>query len=92
MHKLNSHQGNVRDASMIKKLDGYTADMTVSTYQKTGIHDAMYKFENCFPTALDQIDVNWDPNDSVMEYTVTWAFDYWEHVGVTSGGTANPHG
>ena len=86
MAKLNSHEGNVRDAAMIKKLDGYTADMTVWTYMKTGVADQGYKFENCFPTALDQIDVNWDPNDAVMEYTVTWAYDYWEHLGVTSGG------
>ena len=86
MAKLNSHEGNVRDAAMIKKLDGYTADMTVWTYMKTGVADQGYKFENCFPTALDQIDVNWDPNDAVMEYTVTWAYDYWEYLGVTSGG------
>ena len=42
------------------------------------------EFENCFPTALDQIDVNWDPNDAVMEYTVTWSYDYWEHIGITA--------
>jgi hypothetical protein len=85
MNKLNSHQGNVRDSTMLNKLTGYIADMSVKTYSKTGGDDQIYKFENCFPTSLDQVDVNWDPNDAIMEYTVTWAYDYWEHTGVTTG-------
>tara|TARA_A100001201_G_scaffold65861_1_gene61735 strand:- start:678 stop:1235 length:558 start_codon:yes stop_codon:yes gene_type:complete len=83
MHKLNSHVGNVRDKNFQQKLSGYVADMTLTTYTKTGVADRKYRFENCFPTGLDQIDVNWDPNDAVMEYSVTWAYDYWEHIGIT---------
>ena len=83
MHKLNSHLGNVRDKQFQQKLGGYVADMTLTTYTKTGDADRKYRFENCFPTSLDQIDVNWDPNDAVMEYSVTWAYDYWEHINVT---------
>jgi len=83
MNKLNSHSGNVRDSTLLPK-SSYIADMSVKTYSKTGDDDQTYKFENCFPTSLDQIDVNWDPNDSIMEYTVTWAYDYWEHSKVTS--------
>ena len=90
LHKLNAHQGNVRDAQRLSKLGGYVADMTVTTYSKTGDQDRFYTFENCFPTALDQIDVNWDPNDAVMEYTVTWAYDYWEHAQVTNMGGGPP--
>ena len=90
MHKLNAHQGNVRDSQMLSKLGGYVADMTVTTYSKTGDQDQFYTFENCFPTALDQVDVNWDPNDAVMEYTVTWAYDYWEHAQVTNMGGGPP--
>lgn len=83
MGKLNSHLGNVRDKSFVQKIGGYVADMTLKTYTKTGDVDRKYTFKNCFPTSLDQIDVNWDPNDAVMEYGVTWAYDYWEHVNIT---------
>ncbi len=77
MSKLNSHAGNVRAASHVAKLTGYTGTMYLHTYTKTGNVDTGWVFNNIFPTSLDQIDVNWDPNDAVMEYTINWAYDYW---------------
>ena len=77
MSKINSHGGNVRAASHISKLGGYTTSMFLTTYTKTGSTDGGWTFSNIFPTSLDQIDVNWDPNDAVMEYTINWAYDYW---------------
>ena len=78
MSNLNSHAGNVRLASHVAKLDGYTSTMRLTTFKKTGHQDGdTWSFYNCWPTALDQIDVNWEPNDAVMEYAVTWAYDYW---------------
>ena len=78
MSKLNSHAGNVRAASHISKLGGYTGTMYLKTFTKTGAVDGdPWMFFNIFPTSLDQIDVNWDPNDAVMEYTINWAYDYW---------------
>ena len=78
MSNLNSHAGNVRLASHVAKLDGYTSTMILKTFKKTGHQDGdSWSFYNCFPTALDQIDVNWEPNDAVMEYAVTWAYEYW---------------
>jgi len=81
MSKLNSHAGNVRAASHIKKINGYTTSMFLDVFTKTGSKDGPggggWTFYNCFPTSLDQVDVNWEPNDAVMEYTITWAYDYW---------------
>jgi hypothetical protein len=81
MSKLNSHWGNVRSQKHVAKIAGankYTSSMTLKAFKKTGVVDGeVWKFENCWPTSLDQIDVNWEPNDAIMEYTVNWAYDYW---------------
>ena len=66
--------------------------MYLSTYTKAGSVDGgTWMFSNIFPTSLDQIDVNWDPNDAVMEYTINWAYDYWT-VGSGSAPAVNPGG
>lgn len=87
MSNLNSHWGNIRGADYMKKLGGakgYTSTMQLKSFSKTGVQDGdSWEFKNCWPTSLDQIDVNWDPNDSIMEYTVTWAYDYWKTVSAT---------
>jgi hypothetical protein len=80
MSLMNTHWGNVRDASHMNKLgtDGYTSSLQLKTFKKSGEVDGnMWQFYNCWPTSLDQIDVNWEPNDAIMEYTVNWAYDYW---------------
>jgi hypothetical protein len=86
MGKLNSHVGNVRADAYMSKLTGYTKSMFLVTMKKDGDNDgAGWEFVNCFPTSLDQIDVNWDPNDAIMEYSITWAYDYWKLVADDEG-------
>jgi hypothetical protein len=86
MGKLNSHAGNVRTSSHMAKLTGYTSTMYLTTFSKTGNESGPgWSFVNCFPTSLDQVDVNWEPNDSIMEYSITWAYDYWQASGDVSG-------
>ena len=78
MSKLNSHAGNVRASTHMAKLSGYTATMMLKTFTKAGATDGnVWRFKNCWPTSIDQIDVNWEPNDAVMEFTVNWTYDYW---------------
>jgi hypothetical protein len=87
MAKINSHFGNVRATSHVKKLGtdgGYSTDMTITAKGKSGGDIGKWTLYNCFPTSLDQIDVNWEPNDAIMEYAVTWAYDYWLMDGVNS--------
>lgn len=79
LEKLNSHSTNLRDASFISKTN-YICDMTVQTYKKTGEVDQQYVFKNCFPTSLEPIDLSWDQTDVIMEFSVTWSYDYWTHT------------
>jgi hypothetical protein len=39
-----------------------------------------------FPTDISQIDLDWGSNDTIEEYTVNFAYQYWESIdrGVTT--------
>lgn len=37
-----------------------------------------YQFKNAFPTNISQIDLSYDNNNSIAEYTVEFQYDYWE--------------
>ena len=43
-----------------------------------------YTFQNAFPTNVSQIDLSYDNNNSIAEYTVEFQYDWWE----SSGGNA----
>lgn len=56
----------------------YTATGTVVQKSKEGLDLRTYSFVNIFPTDLGEITLDWGDNDSIEEYTVTFAYDYWE--------------
>tara|TARA_B110000037_G_scaffold220955_1_gene290319 strand:+ start:1322 stop:1870 length:549 start_codon:yes stop_codon:yes gene_type:complete len=81
MDKINSHVSN---DSLISQ--SYKADATVRHYGKNGGSTpiATYTFYGLFPTEIAAIELGWDTNDSIEEFTMTFAYDYWEHSGVIS--------
>ena len=83
MQKINSHVGN--DLTLTNQ--GYKAEAIVQHFGKnapTAI--AEYRFMGLFPTEISTIELGWDTNDSIEEFTVTFAYDYWEHAGVIGSG------
>lgn len=44
-----------------------------------------YQFINSFPTNISQIDLSYDNNNSIAEYTVEFQYDYWITNAVTTG-------
>jgi hypothetical protein len=79
MNAINSHSGNVRNAGAAGP-SGYTVDATVTQYGKTGDALKTYKFVGLFPLDLAAIDLDWGSNDSIEEYGVTFAYQWWEAV------------
>ena len=43
------------------------------------IGDGTWTFENIFPVSLGEIALDWGSNDTIEEYTVEFAYDYWSH-------------
>lgn len=76
MNSINSHQGNVRNASA-NNPTGYTVEATVDQFSKTGNILKSYSFVGLFPIDVAPIDLDWGSNDSIEEYSVTFAYQYW---------------
>ena len=79
MAAINGHESNTQVSPQV---DYKAADSEVVHYNKAGGSIAKYKFTGLFPTELSAIELAWDSNDQIEEYTVTFAYDYWTHVGL----------
>jgi hypothetical protein len=75
---VNSHAGNRRQSSdPANKLD-YFAQLGVTQYSKSGgAGIKKYTFVDAFPVDVSPIDLNWGDNDSIEEFTITFAYQYW---------------
>ena len=82
MSKINSHNAN---GASLKTLIEYKADAEVEHLKKSGVEGdiaAKYQFFGMFPTEISSIELGWENNDTIEEFTVTFAYDYWHHAGV----------
>jgi hypothetical protein len=77
MNAINSHAGNIRQGSA-GNLTDYSVDATVTQYGKTGEELKKYKFVGMFPQDVAPIDLDWGSNDSIEEYSATFAYQWWE--------------
>ena len=80
MNDINSHADNT--AALFA--DGYQFDAKVSQYSKLGGIVKIYNFVGMFPTDIAPIDLDWSSNDTIEEYSVTFAFQYWTADGITT--------
>ena len=77
MNAINSHSGNVRNANAMNP-SSYTVDAVVTQYGKAGDALKSYKFVGMYPLDLAPIDLDWSSNDTIEEYGVTFAYQWWE--------------
>lgn len=76
-NSINSHAGNVRNG-VAANPTSYTVDALVTQYGKTGDTLKTYKFVGLFPVNIDPIALDWGTNDSIEEYGVSFAYQFWE--------------
>lgn len=76
MNLINAHGGNIRDPSMVNSL-GYSVNASVVQYGKVGDIIAQYDFVGLYPNDLAPIDLDWQSNDTIMEWTATLSYQYW---------------
>lgn len=50
--------------------------LTVIQYDLAGNATYQYELINCWPTDISTIDLSYDSTDTIEEFTVTWAYDY----------------
>ena len=73
MNAVNSHAGNIRNTSAASP-SSYAVDATVTQYGKTGSAINTYSFIGLFPLDIAPIDLDWGSNDTIEEYSVTFAY------------------
>lgn len=74
---INSHSGNIRNGSAGSP-SSYTVDAQVTQYGKAGEELKTYKFVGLFPVDIAPIDLDWGSNDTIEEYSATFAYQWWE--------------
>ena len=73
MNLMNSHQLNLGVNTPL----GYYANLSVDMLGRNGNVIYTVDLKACFPTNVGEISLGYDSNDSVAEYTVTFAVNYW---------------
>lgn len=74
MNGINAHTSNVG----ITNPNDYQADLIVEQLDKDESVIKTYAFRGCFPTNISAIDLNYETNDTIEEFTVEFQLQYWE--------------
>ena len=84
MRSMNAHEANTAELIKPQTSDGYTADIVVHQLERdASITDPggnilrTYKLIQCFPTNVSQIDLAYDSNDQIEDFTVEFQLQYW---------------
>jgi hypothetical protein len=77
MTGLNSHVSNVRSPNFPTP-GSYTEDISVLQYSKFDDVIKSYKLVGAFPIDVSPIELDWGANDQIEEFTVTFAYQWWE--------------
>ena len=92
-NKINTHEANTSELFVPNSSTGYTADLKVKQLEKddttTGSILRQYTLFYCFPTNVSQIDLAYDSNDQIEEFTVEWQYSYFKAEGGARAGVSN---
>ena len=93
MESINGHAGNTADLITPDNSSGYTADVLVHQLEKgsepgNAAYIRSYKLWYAFPTNVSQIDLAYDSNDQIEEFSVEFQYSYWttEDIGGSRSG------
>lgn len=75
---VNSHAGNLRNPAFSTGAGGYQQDGKVYQYGKSGNILKTYNFIGMFPIDVSPIELDWASNDTIEEFAVTFAYQWWE--------------
>ena len=80
-NSINSHAGNTAPRFLPDGgATGYMADLYVTQLEKDdkegGSSIRTYRLHHCFPTNVSPIDLAYDSNDQIAEFSVEWQYSY----------------
>lgn len=78
MRAINDHRENIRTNLASSQPSSYKGTGVVTQYAKDRVTPIRkYRFEGLWPNSVSTIDVNWDDDNAIQEFQVTWAYDIW---------------
>ena len=98
-NQLNTHEANTAPRFLPDSANtGYMASLYVTQLEKDdkegGSAIRTYKLHHCFPTNISQIDLAYDSNDQIEEFTVEWQYSFFtaQKENSETSGSANVKG
>ena len=80
-NSINTHDDNTAPLFKPTKSDGYMGQLFVKQLEKDATQGGavlrQYTLMHCFPTNVSPIDLAYDSNDQVSEFTVEFQLSYW---------------
>lgn len=99
MEGINFHEQNTASLESPTGTKRYMADIIVKQLKRDSSSQGTivtgYKLWNCFPTNISQIDLAYDSNDQIEDFTVEFQLQYWtrgdatEYKSVITGASAS---
>jgi hypothetical protein len=79
MNLVNAHEDNTSAYSTIGDPLGYMSTMSVTQLDRDGDEAGTktYEFIDAFPTDISAVELGYETNDAVEEFTVTMSYQYW---------------
>jgi len=73
MNLINGHTSNFGQVNPLL----YQADLAIDQLDKNGVTVKTYDMRGCFPTNVSAIDVSYDSENTIEEFTVELQVQYW---------------
>ena len=91
-NSINTHDDNTAPLFTPNKSDGYMGELIVKQLEKDttdgGSILRQYTLVHCFPTNVSPIDLAYDSNDQIEEFTVEWQYTYFTAQGGNRAGVS----
>lgn len=81
-NNINSLQTNLNQ-NADNSPSNYKSTAIVTQFGKSGQALRTYRFNGIFPTEISTIDLDWDSTDQIENFSVTFAYDWFEVEGFT---------
>jgi len=92
-NNINTHEANTAPLFTPSTTTGYMADLRVDQLEKDssteGVVLRSYTLKYCFPTNVSPIDLAYDSNDQIEEFTVEWQYSYFTAAAGTRDGVSS---
>lgn len=83
INAINLPQGNL--SILGSNPSNVKSQAQVTQFGRDGRILRVYNFNGLWPTEISEIETNWESNDTIEEFTLTFAYDWWNVSGGTTG-------